>query len=133
MGMSVTLQILSHSPPTDALMVFDKIIWRCVVWRNGCAEAGPYHTIRPAEAGAGRYRCPAYKLPDEKVKHHKRSVRTRGLKPLCDCVLICYDTIGWTWSALAPQCVVYGPASARSCRGLLAKKLRGTLTLSAAQ
>ena len=40
-------------------MVFDKIIWRCVVGRNGRAKAGPYPIIRPAEAGAGRYRCPA--------------------------------------------------------------------------
>jgi len=53
-------------------MVFDKLIWRCVVGRNGRAKAGPYPIIRPAEASAGRYRCPAYKLPDEKVKHHKR-------------------------------------------------------------
>ena len=53
-------------------MVFDKIIQRCVVGRNGRAKAGPYPIIRPAEAGAGRYRSPAYKLPDEKVKHHKR-------------------------------------------------------------
>jgi len=51
-------------------MVIDKIIQRCVVGRNGRAKAGPYHTIRPAEAGAGRYRCPADKLPDEKVKDH---------------------------------------------------------------
>jgi hypothetical protein len=42
-------------------MIFDKIIQRWVVGCNG-----------PAEAGAGRYRCPAYKLPDEKVKHHQR-------------------------------------------------------------
>src|SRR5437660_8845092 len=44
---------------TDALMMFDKLRRRCVVGRNGRAKAGPYHTIRPAEAGAGRYRCPA--------------------------------------------------------------------------
>jgi hypothetical protein len=37
----------------------------------------PYPIIRPADAGAGRYRCPAYKLPDEKVKHHNR-VREAG-------------------------------------------------------
>jgi len=53
-------------------MVFDKLIWRYVVGRNGRAKAGPYPMIRPAEAGAGRYRCPAYKLPDEKVKHPNR-------------------------------------------------------------
>ncbi|HWS83929.1 MAG TPA: hypothetical protein VN207_06690 [Ktedonobacteraceae bacterium] len=53
-------------------MVFDKI---CGGGRNGRAKAGPYPIIWPAEAGAGRYRYPAYKLPDEKVKHHKR-VRT---------------------------------------------------------
>ena len=58
-------------------MVIDKIIQRCVVGRNGRAKAGPYPIIRPAEAGAGRYRCPAYKLPDEKVKHHNR-VRGAG-------------------------------------------------------
>ena len=56
---------------TDALMVFDKFVRRCLVGDNGRAEAGPYRTLRPAEAGAGRYRCPAYKLPDEKVKDQK--------------------------------------------------------------
>ena len=44
----------------------------CGVGRNGRDKAGPYPIIRPAEAGAGRYRCPADKLPDEKVKDHKR-------------------------------------------------------------
>jgi len=58
-------------------MVFDKIIWRCMVGRNGRAKAGPYLIIRPAEAGAGRYRCPAYKLPDEKVKDHNRAQYTQ--------------------------------------------------------
>ncbi|HEY4034385.1 MAG TPA: hypothetical protein VGL94_10520 [Ktedonobacteraceae bacterium] len=50
------------TPPhkTDALMMFDKLIRRCMVGDNGRAEAGPYHVIWPAEAGAGRYRCPAY-------------------------------------------------------------------------
>jgi hypothetical protein len=47
------------------------------VERNGRAKAGPYPIIRPAEAGAGRYRCPAYKLLDEILKHHKR-VRGAG-------------------------------------------------------
>ena len=61
-------------------MIFDKLIWRCVVGRNGRAKAGPYPMIRPAEAGAGRYRCPAYKLLDEKVKHHNR-VPTLGQYP----------------------------------------------------
>jgi hypothetical protein len=53
-------------------MMFDKLIRRCMVGDNGRAEAGPYHVIWPAEAGAGRYRCPAYKLPDQKVKVHNR-------------------------------------------------------------
>src|SRR5947209_20489257 len=44
---------------TDALMIFDKRIWRCVVGRNGRAKAGPYRNRRPAEADAGRYRYPA--------------------------------------------------------------------------
>jgi len=29
---------------------------------HGRAEAGPYRSIRPAEAGAGRYRCPAWQV-----------------------------------------------------------------------
>ncbi|HEX3640957.1 MAG TPA: hypothetical protein VHV10_06685 [Ktedonobacteraceae bacterium] len=37
---------------------------------HGRAKAGPYSIIQPAEAGTGRSRSPAYKLPDEKVKHH---------------------------------------------------------------
>ncbi|HEX3641478.1 MAG TPA: hypothetical protein VHV10_09325 [Ktedonobacteraceae bacterium] len=52
-------------------MVFDKLIWRYVVGRNGRAKAGLYPILQPAEAGAGRYRRPAYKLPGEKVKHHQ--------------------------------------------------------------
>jgi hypothetical protein len=53
-------------------MVFDKLRRRCVVGGNGRAKAGPYPMIRPAEAGAGRYRCPAYKLMDYFVKDHYR-------------------------------------------------------------
>jgi len=30
-----------------------------IVGSHGRAKAGPYTNIRPAEAGAGRYRCPA--------------------------------------------------------------------------
>ena len=37
---------------------------------NGRAKAGLYPIIRPAEAGAGCYRCPAYKLPHYSVKDH---------------------------------------------------------------
>ena len=40
---------------------------------NGRAKAGPYLIIRPAEAGAGRYRCPADKLLDYFVKNHNRA------------------------------------------------------------
>ncbi|HEX3640719.1 MAG TPA: hypothetical protein VHV10_05460 [Ktedonobacteraceae bacterium] len=61
-------------------MVFDKIIQRCVVGRNGRAKAGPYPILRPAEAGAGRYRCPAYKLPDEKSNIISGSLRSQALK-----------------------------------------------------
>jgi hypothetical protein len=38
----------------DAIMVFDKIIQRCVAGHNGRAKAGPYPIIQPAEAGAGQ-------------------------------------------------------------------------------
>jgi hypothetical protein len=66
--------------PEDAgaIMVFDKLVRRCLMGDNGRAEAGPYRTIRPAEAGAGCYRCPAYKLPDEKVKDHNRAPFARS-------------------------------------------------------
>jgi hypothetical protein len=57
---------------TGAMMVFDKFIWRCLVGNNGRAEAGPYQTLQPAEAGAGCCHCPAYKLPDENAKDHNR-------------------------------------------------------------
>jgi len=50
-----------------------------IVGRYGRAKAGPYRSIRPAEAGAGRYRCPAYKLLDQIVKDHER-VRLQKLR-----------------------------------------------------
>jgi hypothetical protein len=68
----------SPSQRADPLMMFDKIIRQCVVGRNGRAKAGPYSHIRPAEAGAGRPRCPACKEGFSPSQRRDPLQRVRG-------------------------------------------------------